>query len=56
MLTREVGSIKVRAMEQYISIPQKKRTRKPAAIKERLDYPTVESYLEEVVNPVKNES
>ncbi|WP_227765636.1 hypothetical protein [Zhaonella formicivorans] len=57
MLTREMGAVKVKAMGQYIPIPQKKRKKQlPAVVKERLNYPTVESYLEEVVNPVQDDN
>lgn len=50
MLTKEMGAVQVKAMGQYIVIPQKSEY-KPPFIKEKLDYPTVEAYLEEVFNP-----
>ena len=53
MLTKEMGAIKVKAMGQYISIPQKGGY-KQLDVKEKLEYPTIESYLEEVVNPLKD--
>lgn len=55
MLTREMGAVKVKAMGKYISIPQKSLQERKAPIKEKLEYATVEEYLEEVVNPVKNQ-
>lgn len=50
MLTREMGAVQVKAMGQYIDIPQKSEPKQQPVIKEKLDYPTVEAYLEEVLN------
>ncbi|MDS1030887.1 hypothetical protein RDV78_10590 [Bacillota bacterium LX-D] len=57
MLTKDMGAIKVKAMQQYIPIKQKRKTREIVNnVKEPLNYyPTVESYLEEVVNPIKDD-
>lgn len=52
MLTREMGAVKVKAMGNYIPIPQKSLKGQKVPIKEKLEYATVEEYLEEVVNPV----
>lgn len=54
MLTKEMGAVKVKAMGNYIPIPQRSLKERKAPIKEKLEYATVEEYLEEVVNPVKN--
>lgn len=51
MLTREMGAVRVKAMGQFINIPQKSGY-KQADVKEKLEYSTVEAYLEEVLNPM----